>query len=540
MPNISTLSILIADDSRLVTTALSIALKNYGFRNISIAFKPFDAFKLCKQNQFDIIICDYNFHNDINGFQIIDELKHYNILPAKTAFIFLTGESENKTVRSMIDAEPDDYILKPYNNSVFIERILECVERKQTLMDIYVKRHEHDHAGVVEACDNLTLNSKKYSNLVRKFRAQAYANNQQFDEARKEYESLLKEKNVDWVKTSLANVLIENDESEAARNILELVGEKETNPFYHDEMSHLAAANDDIPTAIEHLKASTMLLDAGAERDLVITNLSISSESYKDAVTYIKRYYHKNENTFRANEFTMLNYIRCYLYRASHQKSRNSFENTLIGISPMINKLKKNQAIAHHNNLIQAHISLIRQDFKEAIRLLKETTKAKPSFHFYDYYHLCFLLEECAFARELRYMLKKCRASISKKQDPSIYRSQLHMIHSFEHRANETAKKISDMIERIKKHRSSGMFDMDDYLECCFELHELMPNSKRFCIELVKVASNCNIQYKGQYNVVEKLSSCHQVITHLCSEKELDEMNFYQHWQKAQENEYLG
>ncbi len=70
---------------------------------------------------------------------------------------------------------------------------------------------------------------------------------------------------------------------------------KKENPYYHDEMSNMAVLSEDIPKAIKHLKQSTMLLDAGSERELVITNLSLASESYDDAVTYIKRYYEKTK-----------------------------------------------------------------------------------------------------------------------------------------------------------------------------------------------------------------------------------------------------
>lgn len=99
-------------------------------------------------------------------------------------------------------------------------------------------------------------------------------------------------------------------------------------------MSNMAVLSEDIPKAIKHLKQSTMLLDAGSERELVITNLSLASESYDDAVTYIKRYYEKNENTFRGGIFTKLNFVRCHLYRALNAPSNQCFENLFVWIKP--------------------------------------------------------------------------------------------------------------------------------------------------------------------------------------------------------------
>ena len=146
-------------------------------------------------------------------------------------------------------------------------------------------------------------------------KAEALVKLRMFAEAGEEYKSLLKEHKFDWIKTALANTLIETDNIDQAKKVLSTLKSKKENPYYHDEMSNISVKNDDLPKAISHLKQSTMLLDAGAERDLIVSNLSIAMQSYDDAFIYMKRYTERNQKTYRCNKYMTLNYVRCFLYR---------------------------------------------------------------------------------------------------------------------------------------------------------------------------------------------------------------------------------
>ena len=49
--------VLVADDSRLVTSSVTTILRQVGFDKIYYAYKPFDAIYQCRQIEFDLIIC---------------------------------------------------------------------------------------------------------------------------------------------------------------------------------------------------------------------------------------------------------------------------------------------------------------------------------------------------------------------------------------------------------------------------------------------------------------------------------------------------
>ncbi|CAE6945535.1 cheY-homologous receiver domain [Vibrio sp. B1FLJ16] len=530
------LKVLIADDSRLVTNSISAMLKKIGVKDIKCVYKPLEVLNACKNDNFDLVICDYNFQTQLNGFQIMEELKYHKYLPAHTTFVFLTGENDLKIVRSIIDSEPDDYLLKPFSQEFFQTRLRSAMKRRASLVKIHEELSNANYEGAVTACDELLPLHPNYSTLIRRYKAYALVQSKQFARARDEYEQMLEEDNFDWIKTSLANTLIEAHEFDKAQEVLDSLQRKDDNPYYHDEMSRLAVEKDDLPRAIEHLKLSAMLLDAGAERELVIANLSLAKESYNDAVTYMKRYYEKNINTFRGGVLTKLNYVRCFLYRALLSPGTYNFDNMLAGLKPFIREIERSNELNTQSDLIAAHIALIRGDLKKAVTNVKQALKANDLTHFYDQYHLCVLLERCSYMKDVKILLPKARSAIAKEQHPSILRSQIHMFQSFEVRIQESQKEIAQIREHLVGQKTIAAAEISTHFDHYFKLHELLPNSARICLAIIKLASIRPFNYQGNYHILSKIEACHKVMESLCSKEQLGDMEYHSMYDKAKSN----
>ncbi len=530
------LKVLIADDSRLVTNSISAMLKKIGVKDVKCVYKPLEVLGSCKQDNFDLIICDYNFNTQLNGFQIMEELKHHKNLPANTTFVFLTGENDLKIVRSIIDSEPDDYLLKPFSQGFFQTRLRAAMKRRTALIKIYQELLNANYEGVITACDELLPVYPNYTTLIRRYKAYALVQSKQFARARDEYEQMLKQDNFDWIKTSLANTLIETQELDKAREVLDSLKRKDDNPYYHDEMSRLAVEHEDIPKAIEHLKLSAMLLDAGAERELVIANLSLAKESYDDAVTYIKRYYEKNINTFRGGVFTKLNYVRYFLYRALFAPGNYNFDNLLVGLKPFISDIERSEELKTQANLISAHVALIRGDLKSAFINVKQALKAGNLSHFYDQYHLCVLLERCSYMKDVKLLLPKLRATIGEAQHPSVYSSQVHMLKSLEERFYKSQKEIAEIRTHLAGQRTIAASEISGHFDHYFRLHDLLPNSAKICLAIIKLASMRPFDYQGDYHILQKLDACNKVIESLYSKEQLHEMTYQSMYDKAKFN----
>lgn len=526
-------TVLVADDSRLVTSSVTTILRQIGFESISYAYKPFDVIHQCRQNAFDIIICDYNFQTQLTGYQLLEELKHARILKSTTVFMFLTGENDYNVVRSIVDSDPDDYLLKPFNKQFFIKRIFSALNRKFILAPIFDKLTEFDFAGVVRECDELQPFHPEYSKIIRKYKASALLKSKQFNKAQEEYKSLLEEDDLDWIKTGLASTLIETDQVEEAKEILSLVKSKKNNPYFHDEMSNIYSIGDDLPNAIDHLKQSAMLLDAGAHRELVIANLSIAAEAYQDAFTYMKRYYEKNIHTFRGGFYTKINYMRTFLYKQPLGGSINLFERQLASYNSILNDIDKTPELILQDKLISAHIALIKGDLKTATLSIKQALNYTSDFHFYDFYHLCFLLEQCSFLSETPTFVKRLEDSINRDQHPSIIRSQIHMLNGFKERLQTSQQHLSNIRKEMVLMKSSDRLTKDKHLDYYLDIHDLLPHSKKTCLAIIKLSALLSTPYEGKHDIRIKINKCNDVLVNLHTKEELDSIKYNQILYKA-------
>jgi len=530
-------TVLIADDSRLVTGSISVVLKKLGCEQVHFAYKPFEVIQKCRQNRFDLIICDYNFQQQLNGFQLLEELNHLKLLPARTVFMFLTGENDLRVVRSIIDAYPDDYLLKPFNNQFFIDRLTHSLKRKLALLPIYEQLSNHNYQGVITACNVCLKEYPEYKKQIRKFKASALVRCKEYSSARVEYEDMLNEDNFDWIKTALANTFIETDDVAKAKEILDTVKSKDDNPYYHDEMSNIAVLNNDLPQAISHLKQSAMLLDAGAERELVIANLSLANRCFDDAVVYMTRYYEKNRNTFRGGIYTQLNLVRCHLYKATGSTNRNVFERLVQTLNPLIDEVRKRASLEHAHKMLMSHIAFIRGDLKTAISELKQVLPKIKSMHFYDLYHLVCLLEQYSFLNEVKQVLPQCRVSIDGNQHPSILRSQTHMLISFESQLQQVQSEIGTIRQNLTTPVTmTGPSVTAQHIDWYFRLHDLSPNSKKLCMAIIKFIAYYPVSYDGNYKIYDKIKQCHEVIVKLSSEEELVGLDYFNQYETAKKN----
>ncbi|MDV6250038.1 response regulator [Vibrio sp. EA2] len=535
-PNLDTRKILIADDSQLVASSITSILNQSGLGNIYYAHQPAEVIDLCGKTQFDLILCDYNFQASLNGCQLLEELQYACILPPHTTFIFLTGEDNPNVIRSIEDSDADDYFVKPLNFKIFRDRLLLAMERRTALLPLFKNLQSMDFNNAVEASSALLPLYPEYSISIKRYRALAMVKSKQFADARKEYESLLNEYDFDWIKIALANTLLKTNELGKAQQILNTISEKSENPYYHDEMSKIAVENDDFTAAIKHLKQSIALLDSGAERELVITNLSLANESYDDAVNYIRRYDEKNTHTFRDEIYTKLNFTRCYLYRALNNPLSNCFESLLSGLNPIISDIQSHPQFKTHALLLSAHIALIRGDMKAAAGGVKQALNSNDLTHFYDLYHLCVLLERCSLLEEMASVLPLAHAAISDLQHPSIRRSQLHMLEKLKLRLVQAQRRVDSIRRQLSEKKSTSTPGMTSHFDHYFKLHDLFPHSEKICLAIVKLASLRPFDYHGEYLIFNKLDECDQVVTTTYSREELSNMSYDTMYQTAKDN----
>lgn len=104
------LKTLIADDSGVMRKIIVRAANSAGITDIAEAVDGADAINQFANDQFDLVITDWNMPNK-SGLEVIQEIRAQG---SKVPIIMVTTEGEKANVLQAIQAGVSDYLTKPF------------------------------------------------------------------------------------------------------------------------------------------------------------------------------------------------------------------------------------------------------------------------------------------------------------------------------------------------------------------------------------------------------------------------------------------
>jgi len=127
VPNLSALSVLVADDSLQMRRLLLAMLNAIGILNVRTAADGREAFEAVKQQRPDILITDADMGH-VGGMELVRSVRRYQeqtgpYLP----IIMVTGHAEQKWVEDARDAGVDEFLAKPISASSLYSRVSEVI-----------------------------------------------------------------------------------------------------------------------------------------------------------------------------------------------------------------------------------------------------------------------------------------------------------------------------------------------------------------------------------------------------------------------------
>jgi two-component system chemotaxis response regulator CheY len=118
------IKILIVDDLEFPRMIIRNMLQDLGYEshnNILEAANGLEAFDVMKEEQIDLIICDWTMPI-MTGFELLQKIRATPEL-AKTPFIMLTAAAEKENILGAIKAGVSQYIVKPFTAETLYQKI---------------------------------------------------------------------------------------------------------------------------------------------------------------------------------------------------------------------------------------------------------------------------------------------------------------------------------------------------------------------------------------------------------------------------------
>lgn len=248
---------LVVDDVPDVRASLKRTLVDFGSSNVDTAGNAEEAIDLCRRNQYDIVLSDYNLGAGKNGQQLLEELRFHGLLYNTSLYIMITAENASQYVLHTLEYQPDDYMSKPINRESLRPRLDQALLKNEALLGAKKALDQKQPLRAIAACSKLLARKNRYANDARKMLGELLIAENRFEEALAVYDQIPSERQPIWCRIGIARALFGRLEYEQAQSLLEsLLEENALCLEAHDLLARIHEA------ANQHGRAQQMLASA--------------------------------------------------------------------------------------------------------------------------------------------------------------------------------------------------------------------------------------------------------------------------------------
>ncbi len=243
-------SALVIDDYPDMRGSIRRMLVNFGINELHTASSGSEAITACENNHYDIILCDYNLGDGKNGQQVLEELRFRRLLKRTTAYMMITAETTKSMVFGALEYQPDDYLTKPFTQTVLQRRLDRLVLEKEELREINRAIDEQDYDRAIALCDEQIDAKTRYEQKCYRIKANCFLDKHLYPQAREIFEDVLDERPVDWAQIGLGECMMGMGELDDAEKLYqELINQNCLCLEVYDSLAHIKNQRGEIASA---------------------------------------------------------------------------------------------------------------------------------------------------------------------------------------------------------------------------------------------------------------------------------------------------
>jgi CheY-like chemotaxis protein/cytochrome c-type biogenesis protein CcmH/NrfG len=306
------LKILVVDDFENFRLSIKQMIRSFGVERIEVASNGEDAVARCEKDDFDVIICDYNLGSGKSGQQVLEELRFNKVLKHTSLFVMVTAETSKGMVLGALEYLPDGYITKPITKAVLQKRLDNLVEQREALKPINRAVDRGDIDLAVELLDKEIKSNTKYVTWCLRTLANLLYQKEEFELAKKIYESVLSKRDIGWARLGMGKVRIALGENEEA--VADLEGLLQNNENLIEAYDALADAYLNLgqsKRAQQTLEQAVALSPHAIMRQKKLAKVSNDNRDYESASEAHRKTMKLGFNSVHESAENYLNLGRC-------------------------------------------------------------------------------------------------------------------------------------------------------------------------------------------------------------------------------------
>ncbi|MEN3277475.1 MAG: hypothetical protein V7631_3265 [Massilia sp.] len=225
----SNLSVLIIDPNPGMRSNLQNMLNASGIVRIEFAVNSGTAIRQLARRSYDIVLCEYDLGagsgssagNGQDGQQLLEDLRHHQLLGPWAIFIMLTSEAVYGKVIGAAELAPTDYVLKPFTAEMLGARIRRAIARRAVFLPTWQLVAQGNVLEAIRSAAASEIAHPRYALDFARLRAELHAGIQQHGEAEQIYRKVLAHKALGWAGLGLARAQYAQGQVDAARDTLQ-------------------------------------------------------------------------------------------------------------------------------------------------------------------------------------------------------------------------------------------------------------------------------------------------------------------------------
>ena len=323
--SLSTKRILIVDDLVEARSSLKNMMGIIGAQRIDTATDGREAMELILENDYDLVLSDYNLGKGKDGQQILEEARFSNRLKATAQFILVTGENAVERVMGALEYEPDAYITKPFTLSMLRERLKRIFHTKEELRPINEAIDNGDINQAIEIANFLLESKPRLLLPVSRILGKLYMREERYNEAIKVYSQPLNTRMVSWARLGQAICLHHLGDS---RSALALIKQTLVDyPMYvqcHDWAARILLALGQPAEAQEQLELAAAISPRAVLRQMELGYLASQNGDHKIAEAAFEQSIRLGRHSCYKTSGNYLQFARELQHGLSAEKTRDN------------------------------------------------------------------------------------------------------------------------------------------------------------------------------------------------------------------------
>lgn len=418
LANFEQLRVLVIDDNILVHDVLKKSFYDLGIRMVSCAQSAYYAVRLCNEIRFDVVICSFNVNSDRDGFHLLEELKVKGFVTRTTVLIFLSTETKETLVNSIIELDPDDFWAKPLVPKLVQDRLTHALKVKQQLFNIYYALDHREFSKAVYFADRHLSNEGliKYRAHILRMKGDALLSLLEFSEAETFYKNLLNEFHYGWVYIGYARSLLKQGRIEEIKQLLATLIEKPNTRFAtHDLLAQYYIEHENYQAAYEEIKQATALSPRNIERNRKSWDLARLNHDHQGQYIATQNIAKQAKNSIHDSPELMLNVIRSAIDLLCTVSDDNATK-LIVQVERYIKRLDidygRDHDLSQQLTVIQARLLNAQNMSDKAQRLVDNHLSLRPSVSIEDNLDKVKVFHELGMREEAAVLLQAIKNQI--------------------------------------------------------------------------------------------------------------------------------